>query len=184
MNDEILKYIDSCIDKLNKQLSKYDISDAAREGLLLRKDVFEDVRERFEWSIRPAEDKQSNRILQLAISREKRENISSQLNEIKLYSKIIETIPYIKAISYKINNEEKHLTEDLLGFCESQIQAIDFSLYKQKANFPTKQEVEKAFKCYTERIRPNKIPSLKVYDQPEVVEKIEELYNMLLKVSE
>lgn len=184
MNNDILIYIDSCINKLNHQLKRDDISDSAREGLLLRKEVFEDVKERFEWAVRPSEDKQSQRILNLAKLRERGEDISDQLKEINLYSKIIETIPYIKAVSYKINNESKHLTEDLLVFCETQLKTIDFSSNKRKITFPTKQEVEEAFKSYTERIKPDKIPSLKVYEQPEVKQKIGELYDMFLAVAE
>lgn len=184
MNNSILSYIDTSINKINYQLERNDISDAAREGLTLRKEAFEDIRNRFEWAIRPPSDKQSNRILRLAKDREQGKDVSLQLKEINLYSKIIETIPYIKAVSYTINNEEKHLTEDLLNFCENQLDIIDFSLSKRQITFPSKEEVEQAFKSYTERIKPNKIPVLKSYDQPEVTQKIGELYDMFLALAE
>lgn len=184
MNDSVSTYIDSCIVKINVQLERDDISNNAREGLSLRKEVFEDLKDRFEWVERQPDDKQSNRILRLAKSRESGKDVSEQLKEIDLYSKIIDTIPYIKAVSYKINNEEKHLTEDLLNFCENQLNVIDFSLNKRKITFPSKVEIEEAFKSYTERIKPDKIPVLKSYDQPEVNQKIEGLYQMFTQLAD
>jgi hypothetical protein len=182
-SSNLLLYINSCIEKINNQLKREGISNTAREGLLLRREVFEDVRERFDWAIKPLEDKQSARIFRLAKDRELGEDVTAQLKEIELYSKIIETIPYIKAISYQINNEPKHLTENLLEFCESQLTKIDFSLNKREIVFPSKKEVDGAFKSYHERVKPDKIPVLKLYDQPEVKQKIENLYQIFLSYS-
>ncbi|WFO15317.1 hypothetical protein M601_016025 [Cellulophaga baltica 4] len=154
-----------------------------KEKLKLRLDVVQEIKRAFNWGIATEENKQSKRILQLAMSRRQDIDVTDQIKEINLYSKIRETIPYVMAVSYNINLEEKHLTEDLLEFCEKQLEIIDSSPYKSKIVFPTKEEVEIAFKSYTERIKPNKIPSLKVYKQPEVNEKIEELYQMFLSVT-
>ncbi len=183
MNNKLLVYIDKALSNLNRHL-KDDISnDREKQKLEMRIEVFEEIRSVFEWKTSKEENKQSRRILQLAKSREQDWDVKDQLNEINLYSKIREVIPYIMAVSYKINMEENHLTEDLLVFCESQLEIIDRSSYKRKIIFPNKEEIEKAFKSYTERIKPNKIPSLKVYNQPEVNEKIEELYQMFLNLS-
>ncbi|MCG8207864.1 hypothetical protein [Tenacibaculum finnmarkense] len=141
------------------------------------------IKEDLEYQILSPDEKQGKRILQIAKFRQRDWGVKDQLNEINLYSKIREVIPYIMAVSYKINMEEKHLTEDLLGFCESQLEIIDSSSYKRKIIFPSKEEIEKTFKSYKERIKPNKIPSLKVYNQPEVNKKIEELYQMFLNLS-
>ena len=184
MKDNVLAYIESCIVKINVQLERDDISNNAREGLSLRKEVFEDLKDRLEWVERKSDNKQSNRILRLVKLREMGKDVSGQLKEINLYSKIIEVIPYIKAVSYKTNIEEKHLTEDLLNFCENQLNVIDFSLNKRKVTFPLKVEIEEAFKSYTERIKPDKIPVLKSYDQPEVNQKIEELYQMFKQLAD
>lgn len=184
MNNKVLNFINISIDNIKKQLSKADLSDTAKEGLLLRLEAFEDIKERLDWVLLPDDNKQSSRILELAKSREAKVDVTNQLKEINLYSKVKEVIPYIQAVSYIIINEEKHLTQDLLEFCKSQLEIIDNSPQKRKYFFPSKEEIELAFKSYIERIKPNKIPSLKVYNQPEVVEKIEELYNTFIKLHE
>lgn len=177
------------IDILKKRIRSIDSEDTTnyddeyKKHLSVEKAVFRRVVDNLEYQLLSSEEKQGQRILQLAKSREQGWAIKNQLNEINLYSKIRETIPYIMAVSYKVNMEEKHLTEDLLNFCEEQLDIIDSSPYKRKIIFPNKEEVEKSFTSYTERIKPNKIPSLKVYRQPEVNEKIEELYQMFLSLS-
>ncbi|MFD0993574.1 hypothetical protein [Tenacibaculum geojense] len=161
--------------------SKYD--EDYKKHLSIEESVYRRLIENIEYQILSPIEKQSKRVLNLSKLREQNKDVINELNEINLYSKIKEVIPYIMAVSYKINMEEKHLTEDLLEFCEKQLEIIDSSPYKRKIIFPTKEEIEKAFKSYTEKIKPNKIPALKVYKQPEVNKKIEELYQMFLKLS-
>ena len=183
MDKKILLYIDRVLTNLRRHIQREGLNNRERDKLELRIEVFEEIRNAFEWKTSKEENKQSKRIFQLAKSREQGLDVKHQLNEINLYSKIREVIPYIMAVSYKISMEEKHLTEDLLNFCEKQLEIIDHSTYKNKICFPSKKEVEEAFKCYTERIKPNKIPTLKVYKQPEVNKKIEELYKFFLSLS-
>ncbi|MGG8495174.1 hypothetical protein ACQY1Q_02050 [Tenacibaculum sp. TC6] len=184
MND-ILKQIEILkrrIESINfEDTTNYD--DEYKKHLSIEKAVFRKVVDNLEYQLLSSEEKQGQRILQLAKSREQDWDVKKQLNEINLYSKIREIVPYIMAVSYKMNKEGKHLTEDLLAFCDRQLEIIDSSPYKRKITFPTKEEVEKAFKSYTERIKPNMIPSLKVYKQPEVNKKIEELYQMFLDLA-
>ncbi|MDX1365452.1 MAG: hypothetical protein R3243_14670 [Arenibacter latericius] len=184
--EKILKYIDSIIRNLNKHLNnENDIPNSReKEKIELRLDIMQEIKRAFDWGLASDENKQANRILELAKTREQIFDTSKQLNEILLYSKIKEVTPYIMAVSYNIKMEDKHLTEDLLSFCKNQLDIIDSSPYKPNISFPSKEEIEKAFKSYTERIKPNKIPSLKVYIQPEVNEKIDELYRLFLKLSE
>ena len=164
-----------------KDRSRYD--EGYQKHLDIEESVLRRLSENLEYQLLSSEEKQCKRILRLVKSREQDWSTKDQLNEINLYSKIREVIPYIMAVSYKINMEEKHLTEDLLSFCEKQLEVIDSSLYKKEIIFPTAEEVEKVFRSYTERIKPNKIPTLKVYKQPEVNEKIEELYQMFLELA-
>lgn len=178
-NQSFYNFLVDSINKGNERKKNNELDDS----LVYRLDTFQLLKEKFEWFETSQENKQSKRILQLAKSREQDWDTKDQLNEINLYSKIRETIPYIMAVSYKINMEEKHLTGDLLNFCETQLDIIDSSPYKRKIIFPSKEEIEIAFRCYTERIKPNKIPSLKVYNQPEVNAKIEELYQMFLNLA-
>ncbi|MBC8766596.1 hypothetical protein H4O18_01195 [Arenibacter sp. BSSL-BM3] len=183
---QILKYIDSVIINLKKHLRKeMEIANAReKEKMNMRLEIVQEIRRAFDWGLAEEDNKQSNRILQIAKYREESFDVSQPLHEIKLYSKIREVIPYIQAASYKINDEQKHLTEDLLLFCENQMEIIDASPYKKKIIFPTKSEINEAFRSYKEMIQPNKIPSLKVYKQPEVNQKIEELYQMFLELAD
>jgi len=183
MENSFKKYLDSYYEKLQAGKSDSSIPEDVKLSYEYTAQAYRNIIEKFEWFDTSQENKQSKRILQLAKSREQDWNTKDQLNEINLYSKIREVIPYIMAVSYKINMENKHLTEDLLNFCENQLEIIDSSPYKRKIIFPTKVEVEMAFKSYTERIKLNKIPSLKVYNQPEVNIKIEELYQMFLRIA-
>ncbi len=153
-----------------------------KKHLSIEESVYRQLVEKIEYQILTPSEKQSQRILNLAKLRKQNKDITDQLNEVNLYSKIREVIPYIMAVSYRTNMEEKHLTEDLLNFCEKQLEIIDSSPYKPKIIFPSKKEVEIAFKNYTEKIKPDKIPNLMVYNQPRVNEKIEELYQMFLNL--
>ncbi|WP_068473057.1 hypothetical protein [Saccharicrinis aurantiacus] len=183
--NNILKQLQSLknrIESINlEDKSNYD--EDYKKHLSIEKSVYKRLVDNIEYQILSADEKQCQRILNLAKSRAQGKGVANQLHEVNLYSKIREVIPYIMAISYKINMEEKHLTEDLLSFCEDQLEIIDASPNKLKIIFPTKLEVENAFKSYTERIKRNKISSLKVYYQPEVNEKIEELYHMFLSIA-
>lgn len=165
----------------NWKIKESELDENIKEDLNSQISNWRRLKEDLEYQLLSSNQKQGQRILELAKSRKQNWNIAHQLQEINLYSKIREVIPYIQAVSYVINNEEKHLTENLLNFCELQLESIDSAQYKRKITFPSKEEIVDAFKCYTERIKPNKIPSLKVYDQPEVSEKIEELYQMFMK---
>ena len=182
---DILKYIDTLILNLNKPLTSGELklNSSEEEKQKLRLEVVHEIKRAFEWGLAPEENKQSKRILKLAKLREQDLDVTIQLHEIKLYSKIREVVPYIMAVSYKINTENKYLTEDLLNFCEKQLNIIDSTGYRRGIAFPYLKEIEIAFKSYIERIKPNKIPSLKVYNQPEVNDKIEELYQMFLTLS-
>ena len=182
----ILQYIDKVILNLKKHInSETEIPNSKeKEKMELRLEIVQEIKRAFDWGLAEEDNKQSNRILQLAKFREEGIDISSQLKEIILYSKIKEVIPYIQAVSYRINNEQKHLTEELLLFCQKQLEIIDASPYKRKIIFPTKQEVDKAFRNYNEIIKPDKIPTLKVYRQPEVNQKIEELEQMFCAIAD
>lgn len=179
-NHQFYKFLVTTVEKGNKMKSEGDLDDSAHQRL----DLIENLKEKYEWFALSSSDKQAKRILSIARKRESGKDVSTQLREVELYSKIIETIPYIKAVGYEINNEETHLTEDLLEFCNTQLEAIDSSLNKRKITFPSKEESEIAFKSYTERIKPDKIPVLKSYHQPEVIQKIGELYDMFLELAE
>lgn len=179
-NQQFYEFLITTIKNGDKRRLEGGLDDSAEQRLHL----LQILKENYEWFALSASNKQSKRLLNLARERRAGKDVSMELKEINLYSKIIETIPYIKAVSYTINNEEKHLTEDLLNFCENQLKVIDFSLSKRKITFPSKEEVEQAFKSYTERIKPDKIPVLKSYDQPEATQKIGGLYDMFLALAE
>lgn len=176
---EILKMRLETLRKEDK--SSYDAN--YRQHLSIEESIYRKLIENIEYQLLTPDEKQCKRILSIAKNREQNKDVSYQLQEINLYSKIRETIPYIMAVSYNSNSEEKHLTQDLLDFCENQLDVIDSAHNKRTITFPTRIEVENAFYCYTDKIKPNRIPSLKVYKQPEVEKKIDELYNLFLSLS-
>jgi hypothetical protein len=185
-----MNIVDKQIDILRKRLESIKKEDAStydddyKKHLSIEESVYRRLIDNIEYQMLSPEQKQGKRILQLAKAREQDCDVTNQLKEINLYSKIREVIPYIQAVSYKMNNNEKHLTEDLLFFCQECLDMIDGADYKREIKFPSKEAIEDAFKSYLEFIKPDKIPSLKVYKQPEVNQKIEELYQEFLKLNE
>ena len=129
----ILQYIDKVILNLKKHInSETEIPNSKeKEKMELRLEIVQEIKRAFDWGLAEEDNKQSHRIFQLAKFREEGIDITSQLKEIILYSKIKEVIPYIQAVSYRINNEQKHLTEELLLFCQKQLEIIDASPYKR-----------------------------------------------------
>jgi hypothetical protein len=178
-NYQFYKFLIAALEKGNKMKLEGGLDNSTHQRL----DLIENLKEKYEWFALSSSDKQAKRLLKIARRRESGKDVSRQLKEVELYSKIIETIPYVKAVGYEVNNEKKHLTEDLLEFCDAQLEVIDSSLNKENVMFPSKEEVERVFKTYIERIRPNKIPVLKTYDQPEVNQKIEELYQTFIQLA-
>lgn len=183
--NNIIDFINKVLNNLKHYREDISIKNNEREQIRLesRIEAFEEIKKSFEWEVYLPEQKQSSRILNVAKMRREEIDVTDHLNQIELYSKIQEVIPYIMAVSYKINMEDKHLTEDLLNFCENQLEQIDLSSRSIKVNFPSIDKIEKAFKSFNERIKPNKIPVLKVYYQPEVTQKIDELYQLFLCLS-
>jgi hypothetical protein len=182
MKTDILNYIERVLKNLHRHLQNEEITSNEREKLKLelRIEVFNEIKNAFEWKTSSEEDRQGRRILAVAKSREQELDVTDQLKEINLYSKIKEVLPYLHATSYPINSEKRHLTQDMIEFCENQLKIIDSTSYKRKINFPIIDEVNVAFKNYLEFIKPDKIPALKVFRQPEAKQKIEELYQVFL----
>lgn len=183
MEEALVKFLEDSIQKLSKAKIDPNNDESLRSSFDYTEQAYKNILEKVNWLKKTSALKQSHRILQVAKDREQDWDVSNQLKEIALYSKLQEVIPYIQAVSYVINNEDKHLTEDLLAFCQNQLDAIDSTPHKRKIFFPKKEEVQAAFESYLNRIKPNRIPSLKVYKQPEVNQKIEELYQMFLSYS-
>lgn len=172
--------------RLRKMISEYknvdrtDLSDGQKYFYEYTEQAFNAVLNLDEWIQKSSLEKQCYRVFQIAEMRSRGESVTKNLLEIKLYEKLKEVIPYAMASSYVINNKERHLTQDLVEFCEKQIDLIDDN--KGIMDSPDKLEVDKAFECYINHIQPDRIPSLKVYKQPEVKEKIGELYELYEKI--
>lgn len=168
--------------KLQLMISEYqkvdrsDLSDGQKYFYDYTEQAFNAVLSMDEWINKSSSEKQSYRIFQIAKMRSRDEDVTKNLLEIELYEKLSEVIPYAMASSYVINNQERHLTQDLIEFCQKQLDSIDEK--KEVIDAPDKTELDKAFECYFKHIKPDRIPSLKVYKQPEVKEKIGELYDL------
>ena len=163
-----------------QKVDRKDLSDGQKYFYDYTEQAFNAIISLDEWIQKSSSEKQCYRIFQIAKMRSRDEDVTKNLLEIELYEKIKEVLPYAMASSYVIHNQERHLTQDLVEFCEKQLEIIDEN--KGVMNPPDKSEVDKAFKCYFNHIQPDRIPSLKVYNQPEVKEKIGELYNLFEKI--
>lgn len=172
--------------KLQRLISEYQKVD--KSGLSDGEKLFYDYTEQAfnavlsldEWIQKTSAEKQCYRIFQIAKMRSNDEDVTKHLMEVELYDKLREVIPYAMASSYVINNQERHLTQDLVEFCQKQLEIIDEN--KKVMISPDRHEFNKAFECYLKHIGPDKIPSLKVYEQPEVKRKIGELYDLFEKI--
>jgi hypothetical protein len=172
--------------KLQMMISEYqkvdrsELSDGQKHFYDYTEQAFNAVLSLDEWIKKSSSEKQSYRIFQIAKMRSRDEDVTENLLEVELYNKLKEVIPYAMSSSYVIHNQERHLTQDLVEFCEKQLEVIDEK--KGVMNAPNKWNVDQAFECYFNHIQPDRIPSLKVYNQPEVKEKIGELYNLFEKI--
>lgn len=173
--------------KLQMMISEYqkvdrkELSDGQKYFYDYTEQAFNAVMNLDEWIHKSSSEKQCYRIFQIAKLRSRDEDITNNLLEVELYEKLREVTPYVMSSSYVINNQERHLTQDLVEFCENQLNVIDEK--KGVMDPPNKSEVDKAFECYFKHIQTDRIPSLKVYKQPEVKEKIGELYRLYEKIT-
>ncbi|WP_111625626.1 hypothetical protein [Arenibacter echinorum] len=179
MNEKLKKRLQEMITEY-KKVSKADLSDGQKYFYEYTEQAFNAVLNIDEWIQKSPEEKQSYRIFQVEKMRSRNEDVTKNLLEIELYAKVKEVIPYAMASSYVINNQKKHLTQDLIEFCERQLEIIDEN--KKVMELPNKLDLEKAFECYFNHIKPDRIPSLKSYKQPEVQNKIGELYNLFERI--
>ena len=163
-----------------QKIDRTDLSDGQKYFYDYTEQAFNAVLSLEEWIQKSSSEKQCYRIFQIAKMRSRDEDVTKNLLEVELYKKLNEVIPFIMASSYVINNQVRHLTQDLVEFCEKQLEIIDEN--KGVMNSPDKSKVDKAFECYFNHIQPDRIPSLKVYKQPEVKEKIGELYELYEKI--
>ena len=123
------------------------------------------------------EQKQISRIRELATMRKidaLPEIISNQEKMINLYGLLKSTNIYIEAL-------HTSTLDDLKMFCKKLMNLIDFKSRSFVKNFPSNTEIKQAFKLYFEITKPAK-GNGNMFD--ECYEKIENLYNELLKIAE
>jgi hypothetical protein len=171
-NNKIIDKISARIESLqNEDKSQYP--DDYKQHLSIEESVYRRIKSELEFQILSPVEKQSKRIEYLAMCRKTDANCDKKLQTILIYDSIIIALPYIKVLS--------HLGKLILieKLCLKEIDIIDNSLTGDVKVHISKLEIETAFKPYFEKIAPFKMDMLK-----ESYEKIENLYNELLKLNE
>lgn len=167
------------LDKINARIESIQSEDASKypadykQHLSVEEAVYKRIKNEIEFQTLTSIEKQAKRIEYLASCRKVNGNCENKLKTINIYESIIVSMPYIKALNH---NDKLLLLE---GLCIREIEIIDDNLLGDIKKHVTVIEIQNAFKPYFEKISPFKVDMLK-----ECYEKIENLYNELLKLNE
>ena len=168
----IIDKIDARIKSIqNEDKSKYP--DDYKQHLSVEEAVYRRIKSEIEFQSLSSVEKQSKRIEYLASCRKANGNCENKLKTICIYDTITTSMPYLKVLNL---NRRLSLLEDL---CNKELNLIDDNPLGEVKKHVSKEEIEEAFKPYFETIKPFKMDILK-----ECYEKIENLYNELLKIAE
>jgi hypothetical protein len=140
---EMLDYLKSQIEKLKSLGASSGLTQDEKFHCNSELIIYTQLKEKLEWLELPPQKKQATRITWLATARNNQmKSIIPLMNNISLYSKIVETEPYIIALNH--NSE----LSGLLTLCIKEKRLIDSEPYAKK--HVSTDEVEKAFKAYFE----------------------------------
>lgn len=170
-NNKILDKINAHIESIQSEdISNY--TEDYKQHLSVEEAVYKRIKSEIEFQSLTSIEKQAKRIEYLASCRKANGNCEHRLKTINIYESIIVSMPYIKALNH---NDKLLLLENL---CIREIEIIDDNLLGDIKKHVTAIEIKVAFKPYFEKISPFKMDMLK-----ECYEKIENLYNELMKCS-
>jgi len=171
-NNKILDKINARIESIQSEdVSKYP--EDYKQHLSIELAVYKKIKKELEFQNFSPLEKQAKRISYLAICRKTNGDCSNELKTINIYESILVSMPYLKALNH---NDKLLLLE---GLCIREIEIIDDNLLGGIKKHVTAIEIENAFKPYFEKISPFKMDMLK-----ECYEKIENLYNELMKLNQ
>lgn len=170
---EILDFIIETRTDLQEKLNQGNLTENQKTLYIHQIDAFCNLENWISWRIKTSDERQIVRIQKLATMRKVDalpEFIKNQEIIIYLYELFKEVLNYIKAASSPV-------LDGLAHFCELQLKMIDFKPKDFVVNFPSNEEIEKAFKPYFEITKPAK-GSGNMFK--ECYEKIEFLYDELI----
>ncbi|TDO94891.1 hypothetical protein [Flavobacterium sp. 245] len=177
MENYIKKYFELIEKNLNYHLNNPQFTLEEKEKISIRLELINELKTNISWQFKSTESKQASRIQHLATLRKidaMPKFIRKQELTINIYEKIKLTFPYLEAINSILNDE---IIEFVNNLCEN----IDLSGYSYEKEFPKSNETRKVFKSFfevTKSAQGNSVMFRECY------EKIESLYNELIKLSE
>lgn len=119
--ERINKYLSFCIDRLEYE-SKNDSHDPkVKKDIFSKLDVYRSLKETIEFQVKTSSERQAIRIEWLASLKKRSKSVECQIATIKLYEKVVETLPYLKALNQngKLNG--------LINLCYKELDLIDFT---------------------------------------------------------
>ncbi|MDR1877077.1 MAG: hypothetical protein LBQ84_05585 [Flavobacteriaceae bacterium] len=173
----INKYFNLILSNLERHLNNPDFPEEEKEKIKIRIEIINELKYNISWQFKCSDDKQISRIRWLATMRKidaLPNYIKKQEEAIRLYDIIRTTMPYINAMNNNLLNPISEMMEDLRD-------KIDLSGRTYNKDFPTKKEIELAFKNYLEVVLPSKLNGNMF---KECYEKIGLLYEELIKISD
>ena len=173
---EVLGFIE---EKKTLFQNKINLGSSSEEELKYfqqRIDAFSEVESWIAWLIKSSEEKQVARIQQLASMRK----VDALPHFIKNQERIINSYNLFRNTLIYINALQTENLNSLKSFCEEQLNKIDFNPSNFIKEFPTVEEIKTVFNTYFEITKPAK-GNGNMFE--ECYEKIEHLYNELLKAS-
>jgi hypothetical protein len=175
MENYIKKYFNQLESNINKHLNNPEFSSEEKEKLGIRLELINELKHNISWQFKGIDSKQASRIQHLETMRKTDalpKFIRKQEIAISIYDQIRITIPYLDALNHG-------LSHPIINFINNLRDKLDLAGYSYHKEFPSNEEVENAFKSYFEVIKPANGNTFK-----ECHEKIESLYNELMKLSE
>ena len=165
MKQLILRYFDHVQNKLSRQLKNDSLPEELRKDVEGKLVFVESLAERVQFQLKQPEDKQAVRIEWIAVMRKRELNVKKQLATLSLYSKIRDTLPFIKVMNVQ------GTYSGLMEICKKELEIIDFSGMAFGSDHVDLQAVEKEFVRFKE-LEEEKNP----LQHPEAFQKINELF--------
>jgi hypothetical protein len=178
MEEYIKKYFDLITTNLVKHLEKENFPSDEKEKVNVRLELINELRYNITWQFKSEEQKQVSRLHWLATMRRSDmpyNFIHKQEKVIHIYEQIKSTLPYLEALNSKL------LKTTIISFVNDLCDEIDLAGKEFKKDFPLNKETKEIFKPYYEIIKPAK-GNGNMFE--ECYEKIDNLYNELLKLNE
>lgn len=177
MENYIKKYFELIEKNLRHHLNDPEFTLEQKDELSIRLELINELKTNISWQFKSAERKQVSRIQHLATLRKMDappKFIRKQELTIGIYEKVKITLPYLESL----NNI---LDQTIIEFVNSICDKIDLEGYRYEKEFPNGDEIRTAFRSFFEVSKPAQGNSVMF---KECYEKIESLYNELIKLSE